>query len=118
MRTLVVTAVLVLSITSSFAATHNIPSDFTTIQSAVDASTSGDTILVASSFLGGAGNRDIDFGGRNLMLKSTSTTLIDIGGILGDPHRAFYFHNGETANCVIDGFSLVGGGSKEMAVRC
>ena len=43
---------------------------FDTVQAAIDASVNGDTVLVADGLYRGAGNRDLDFGGRGITLMS------------------------------------------------
>ncbi|MDX2441421.1 MAG: hypothetical protein QNK40_12840, partial [Desulfobacterales bacterium] len=53
-----------------FAATLNVPSEYQTIQEAVDASSNEDTIIVSDGIYTGEGNRDIDFKGKALTVKS------------------------------------------------
>ena len=48
----------------------NAPADFSTIQAALDASWDGDTIIVRDGTYTGAGNRDIDFNGKAVHLRS------------------------------------------------
>jgi Dockerin type I domain len=92
--------------------TFHIPLHFENIQSGVDFALPGDTILVASGAYSGDGNRDIDFGGTNLVLKSEEgpgETIIECGGTPEERHRGFYFHNDEDLSSVIDGFTIRGG---------
>lgn len=82
--------------------------DYTTIQAALNAASGGDTVLVAPGTYAGASNRDLDFGGRNIVLAATSardSVVIDCEG----QGRGFYLHGGEGAAAVIDGFIIVNG---------
>ena len=94
---------------SSRAATLNVPAQYTTIQAAVTAANTGDTILVADGIFTGAGNRNIDFGGKDLTAQSTSgnpaTCIIDCQ----NQGRAFYLRSGETAKSGIAGFTIKNG---------
>lgn len=92
--------------------TIHVPADKPTIQAGIDAAVAGDTVLVADGTYTGTGNRDIDFGGKNLVLKSLNgpeVTIIDCQGDTLDPHRGFYFHSGEDTTAVVDGFTIQGG---------
>ena len=97
------------------AATLNVPTQYATIQAAVNAAASGDTVLVAAGTYSGAGNRDIDFKGKNLTVISSAgaaSTIIDCGGFYSSDgsgnHRGFYIHSGETA-ATISGFTIKNG---------
>ena len=86
-----------------------------TIQAAIYASQSGDTVIVADGTYSGDGNRDLDFGGQDITVTSqngATKTIIDCGGHAsadgsGD-HRGFYIHSGESA-AVISGFTIKNG---------
>lgn len=81
-----------------------------TIQDAVDCADEGDRIFVGEGIYTGNGNRDIDFGGKDLILYGTGNhTIIDCIGTKNEPHRAFKFVSGETYNSVIDGFTIING---------
>jgi len=95
----------------------NGPADFNTIQSAINASTDGDTIIVNPGIYRGNGNRDIDFLGKAITLRSTdpnvpdiiASTIIDCNGTQQEPHRGFYFHLSEDSNSVLDGLTISNG---------
>ena len=97
------------------AATLTVPGQFATLQAAVTAAANNDTVLVADGTYSGPGNRDIDFGGKSLILTSQNgpaKTIIDCGGSASSDgsgnHRGFYIHSGETAT-TISGFTVKNG---------
>jgi len=72
----------------------------------------GDTVLVADGTYTGDGNRDIDFGGRAIMVMSENgpeVTIIDCEGSEVDQHRGFYFRFGEDLSSVVQGFTIKNG---------
>ncbi len=99
-----------------------VPVPYATIQAAIDAAVNDDTVLVADGTYTGAGNRDLDFGGRAITVRSENGAvpcIIDIQGNAGDPHRAFHFHSGETAASVVEGFTIKKGlMNRGVAVLC
>lgn len=83
---------------------------FATIQHAIDMSADGDTVLVADGTYTGEGNRDIDFAGKLIVVKSENGpeyTIIDCEGSQSEPHRGFYF--GKNYGGTITGFAIRGG---------
>jgi parallel beta-helix repeat protein len=90
------------------AATYYVPLDYADIQSAVTAAGEGDTVLVAPGTYTGASNREIDFGGVNIVLMSEDgpqTTIIDCEAA----GRAFLLHSEEDSTSVISGFTITNG---------
>ncbi|UCG48996.1 MAG: hypothetical protein JSU94_04270, partial [Phycisphaerales bacterium] len=86
-----------------------------TIQAAVDATGSGDTILAAAGSYAGEGNRGIDFGGKAVVLRAAGAATIDCGG----SDRGFYFHYGETRQTAVIGFTITSGlADRGGAIRC
>jgi hypothetical protein len=88
------------------------PADYSTIQAAIDAAVDGDVVLVAPGTYTGDGNRDLDFKGKAITIKSENgprTCIIDCQGSRYEWHRGFYFQNGERADSVLDGLTITGG---------
>ena len=88
------------------------PADFNTIQAAIDDSNDGDTIIVADGIYKGEGNRDINFNGKAITVRSTNgpqNCIIDCNGSESDRHRGFRFVSGEDANSVIMAFTITNG---------
>ena len=88
------------------------PADFSTIQAAIDDANDGDTILVVDGTYTGAGNRDIDFDGKGITVKSQNgpeNCIIDCNGTEADQHRGFYFHCEEDACSAVIGFTITNG---------
>ncbi len=95
--------------------------DFTTINDAVSAAASGDTVLIAAGTYSGVSNTDVDPAGKNLVIVSESgpdVTIVDCSG--GSPYRrGFYFHTAEDTTMVLDGLHITGGVSvKGGGVNC
>jgi hypothetical protein len=107
LATLVVSAPL-----TARAGVIHVPAGEPTIQAGIDAAAVGDTVLVAPGFYTGPGNRDLDFHGNDLALRSEAGayfTIIFAGGSEGNPHRTFDFHSGESTAALVEGFAITGG---------
>jgi hypothetical protein len=89
------------------------PADFDNIQAAINYANDDDTVLVAEGTYRGTGNRDIDFLGKAITVRSTdpcdpavvAATVIDCQS----SGRAFYFHSGEDANSIVAGLTVENG---------
>jgi len=87
------------------------------IQDAIDSATDGDTIILALGSYKGEGNRDIDFHGKAIIVRSTdpedpdvvAATIVDCEGSDTDPHRGFAFRSGEDTESVISGLTITNG---------
>jgi hypothetical protein len=92
--------------------------DYPTIQAAIDAAMNGDIIIVEDGRYTGFGNKDLDFGGRAITLRSTNgpdLTIIDCE----NNGRGFYFRTGEGFDSVVDGFTITNGnGYRGGGIRC
>ncbi|KPL10575.1 hypothetical protein AMJ71_02720 [candidate division TA06 bacterium SM1_40] len=112
-RTTQVVAALAVGLGANVSATVlHVPSQYATIQAGVSAAWYGDTVLVANGIYRGDGNRDIDFGGKPIVVMSSNgaeVTIIDCEGSAQDPHRGFHFHSGEQSSSVVQGFTVTNG---------
>jgi len=80
---------------------------FDYIQHAIVRGQAGDKIVVAE----GTYHEDIDFKGRNLNLSSTDpdNPAVVAATIIDGDSRVVTFANGETADCILSGFTITGG---------
>jgi parallel beta-helix repeat protein len=89
----------------------HVPGEYPTIQEAIDAAIEGQTIWVADGLYTGSGNRDIEFKGKAITVRSENgpeNCIIDCQADATDNHYGFYFNYGEDSNSVVDGFTITG----------
>ena len=97
---------------------------FDAVQEAIDTAVSGDTVLILSGTYTGDGNRDLDFKGKAITVRSAepndpSLVIIDCNATADDPHRGFDFHSYETPGSVLEGLTVTGGYHDQGgAIRC
>jgi predicted outer membrane repeat protein len=92
----------------STAATIRVPNDYSLIQQAIDAASEHDSVLVAPGVYSGSGNKNLTFGGKDLVICSeggAKDTVIDCEG----EGRAFYLQELLTPAAVIKGFTITNG---------
>jgi parallel beta-helix repeat protein len=90
---------------------HVIPGgggDATTIQAGINLASNGDVVLVAPGTYTGAGNRNVNFSGKNITVTTelgAQMTIIDCqsGG------WGFTFNTNETTSAVLEGFTIKNG---------
>jgi predicted outer membrane repeat protein len=87
--------------------------DFAKIQDALDAAVPGDFVELADGVYTGARNRDLDYGGKGITLRSRNRNpaacVIDCQGSLAEPHRGVLFQLGEPGSAVLEGVTITGG---------
>jgi len=83
--------------------------DFPAIQAAIGASVSGDTVSLGNGVFRGAGNRDLVFGGKNLLLRSQAGIADSCTVDCEQAGRAMSFSGGEDSTCVIRGVTMRNG---------
>ncbi|MHC4645961.1 MAG: right-handed parallel beta-helix repeat-containing protein, partial [Planctomycetota bacterium] len=100
--------IAVLAVYSSAGANElHVPGQYGTIQAAIDGANEGDVVIVADGVYAGNGNRNIDFKGKAITVRSDNGPegcIIDCENLAG--HRGFYFHSGEDQNSIVSGFTI------------
>jgi predicted outer membrane repeat protein len=96
----------------------HVPSEYATIQSAIDAAVNGDTVIISPGTYTGPGNRDIDFKSKDITVRSidpndpnvVSATVIDCQ----KQGRGFYLNGCDGAAIsgltITNGYAETGGG--------
>ncbi len=97
--------------------------DFPTIQAAIDATVDGDVIELADGTFTGDGNRDIDYLGKAITVRSQSgvreSCVVDCHGSPEERHRGFIFQSGEGSGSVLEGVTITNGyTSGGGGIRC
>jgi len=94
------------------------PADFNNIQAAIDDATNGDTVEIQPGRYTGPGNRNIDFKGKPITVRSTDpndpntleATIIDCNGL----GRGFYFWGSRNGpDCVVNGLTIINGDASQ-----
>ena len=90
----------------------SLDSSYATIQHAIDKASAGDTIFVVADKYNGKGNRNLNFGGKDLTLEAYpssdgTNTLVTLD--VQNSGRGFLFQSHETAASVINGFKIING---------
>lgn len=87
--------------------------DFATITEAVAAAEEGDTIELGDGTFSGDGNRDINYLGKEIVIRSRSGNpedcIIDCEASLSDPHRGFLITGGVGPEAVLEGVTVING---------
>lgn len=117
----IVAAVLSVAILLSFpsigmGATHYVPENYMTIQIALDAAIEGDIVIIGDGVYTGVGNKNLDFKGKALTLRSEngpSRCIIDCEGVGTGVN---FFPNTSPSNQILEGLSIVN--AWETAIYC
>lgn len=124
MRKRAILSLVLLLTASSLApsATRLVPDDYPNIQAAITTANNGDIIIIAPDTYKGDGNRDIDFLGKAITVRSTdpndpdivASTVIDCNGSPTQQYRGFLFRNSEGPNSVLAGLTIINGYSRDL----
>lgn len=118
---------MLILVTSASAADLLVPWQYPTIQAAIDATVDGDTVIIAASSgtYTGPGNRDINFLGKAITVRSESgpeTCAVNCNCTnSGENHSGFIFENGEDGNSILQGFTITDcfvDGGEGGGIRC
>ncbi len=85
-----------------------VPRDYPNIQTAINFADDGDVVIVSDGVWTGSGNKNIDFLGLAITVRSKKgpeNCIIDCEG----DGRGFWFHSNETEASVVDGFTITNG---------
>jgi len=84
--------------------------DYPTIRAALEAAQSGDVIELGSGVFIGEDNRDLDFLGKAITLRSQTgdpdSCIIDCQGSSAERHRAFVFESGEDSTSRVENITM------------
>ncbi|MHC4150458.1 MAG: choice-of-anchor Q domain-containing protein, partial [Planctomycetota bacterium] len=112
-KTTIICLLAVLIANSAVAAVRYVPDDYPNIQAAVSACSNGDTVVVEPGIYTGSSNRDINFNGKAITVRSidpadpniVNSTVIDCNG----QGRGFVFQMGENADSTVSGLTITNG---------
>ena len=94
-----------------------VPRDQPTIQDAVDFATTGDTVIIADGIYIGSRNKNIDFQGKSITVRSENGANRCVINCEGQG-QGFLFHNNETAGSAIIGLTITNGSGNGGAISC
>ncbi len=94
------------------AANINVPADQSTIQAGINAAVNGDVVIVADGTYTGANNKNLDFGGKSITVRSASNNPAQCVIDCQQAGNGFYFHTHETAAATVSGFTIQNGSSQ------
>ena len=125
MKRVIVTVAILALVSYAFGAELTVPGDYTTIQSAINAASPGDTVIISPGTYSGDGNCNISFSGKDITVRSidpndwgvVESTVIDCNG------QSIGF--AIDANVIIDGLTITrgynpngGGGIWILNIKC
>lgn len=109
---LFIVSVLFAATSSALAVRVTVPGDFLHIQDAIDAVNDYDTVRVRDGVYTHTRDCDLDFQGKAITLishKGSAKCIINCSASALYPRRGLYFHSGEDANSIVDGFTIING---------
>jgi parallel beta-helix repeat protein len=95
-------------VSTAKSATLYVPSDYDTIQAAIDASSDDDEVVVADGTYTGNGNKNLNLLGKSITVRSENgpeNCIIDCE----QDGKGFFVNHGEGSDSVIQGFSIKNG---------
>ncbi len=95
----------------------HVPSEYPTIQKAIDMAANSEVVIIAPGTYTGNGNRDIDFKGKAITLRSidpndpcvVAATVINAQGTINEPHRGLYIDTVGDVNSAVIGLKIING---------
>jgi hypothetical protein len=89
-----------------------VPTEMVNLQRAIDSATRGDTVFVEPGTYTGAGNKNLNFRGKDIVvwgIEGARATIIDCEGSELEPARGFVFESGEPHTAVVSGLTIKNG---------
>ncbi len=109
---LAITVLILSMIPTAWAAELHVPSEYATIQAAIDAANPGDEVILADGTYSGADNRDINFFGKAITVRSANGVdhcTIDCEGSDAEEHEGFNLYNNEKPDSILEGLTIRNG---------